>query len=246
MVIVPSLKHNYLSFKRICKQVVFTSFETDSAQFKSSTWNWSFPLVQDDEIIEDAFFIDNEFNFMQQIDAKTSDALKQHFWLEHSSPAAINQMKRLNIQHKFHKVLECFCWSAINSQRLPSPGKSKLPGDSSISKHALLWFHLDTAEFPTSSVHEYRYFTVFVDDFTSFIWVALFRKTSDIEAGLVEFLLDIEKQLQQEILIFKSDKGTDFVNNALLSWMTIKHIQKNSLHVINFIKMGWRKVMSNG
>ena len=66
---------------------------------------------------------------------------------------------------------------------------------------------------PTKSYNDFRYFVIFIDDFSRATWLYLLKSKSEVFLCFQEFVSLIENQFNTKIKIFRSDNGTEFVNN---------------------------------
>jgi transposase InsO family protein len=62
------------------------------------------------------------------------------------------------------------------------------------------------------SFNGYKYFVIFIDDFSRTTWLYLLKNKSEVFSQFVDFCNYVENQFDTKIKIFRSDNGTEFVN----------------------------------
>ena len=70
---------------------------------------------------------------------------------------------------------------------------------------------------PINSYNGFRYFVIFIDDFSKAIWLYLLKSKDEVFNYFQEFLCLIETQFDAKLKIFRSDNGTEFINKKNLS-----------------------------
>jgi histone deacetylase 1/2 len=103
-----------------------------------------------------------------------------------------------------------------------------------VGKHTRLHFqHSDTpAYFPFQLVHSdlwtspvyshsgYKYYVVFIDAYTHYIWTYPVRNKSDVPAVIRTFFAYVHTQFRLPIVAFQSDNGTEYGNIAMRSFFS--------------------------
>jgi Integrase core domain len=64
---------------------------------------------------------------------------------------------------------------------------------------------------PIESFNGYRYFIIFIDDFSKTTWLYLMKNKSKVFSKFQEFYTFVENQFDAKIKIFRSDNGTEFI-----------------------------------
>lgn len=96
------------------------------------------------------------------------------------------------------------------SQRLPFDTNPKR------ALHPLDLVHCDVwGPFPVVSIDNYRYYVIFVDDFSRFTWFYMLKHKSEVSTVLEVFIQFVQTQFSSKIKIFQSDGGTEFVNHKV-------------------------------
>jgi histone deacetylase 1/2 len=84
-------------------------------------------------------------------------------------------------------------------------------------------FQIIQADVWTSPVHScsgFKYYLVFIDDLTHYIWTFPLHCKSDVFACFLSFHAYVTTQFQLPIISFQSDNGKEFDNNALCSHLS--------------------------
>jgi len=76
--------------------------------------------------------------------------------------------------------------------------------------------HSDLKSFPVVSYHKYKYFIVFLDDYTGFAWVTLLRDKGSAITALKQWLALIRNQYNTTIKEWMSDAGGEYKSDAFL------------------------------
>lgn len=80
--------------------------------------------------------------------------------------------------------------------------------------HVLDLIHCDLwGPSPITSVDGYRYYAVFVDDFSRFMWFYPLKTKSGFHVVFKDFLKFVQTQFSSKIKVFQSDGGTEFLNH---------------------------------
>lgn len=84
------------------------------------------------------------------------------------------------------------------------------------SLHVLDLIHCDLwGPSPIVSMDGYRYYVIFVDDFSRFTWFYPLKVKSDFYGVLLAFVNMVQTQFSSKIKMFQSDGGTEFVNERV-------------------------------
>ncbi|GKB88744.1 putative reverse transcriptase domain-containing protein, partial [Tanacetum coccineum] len=79
--------------------------------------------------------------------------------------------------------------------------------------------HLDLwGPYKVTSRDGFRYFLTIVDDFSRVVWVFLLKNKTEVFDNITVFYNIIHTQFNKKIKIFRSDNGTEFVNQKLTSF----------------------------
>ncbi|KAK9159402.1 hypothetical protein Syun_005743 [Stephania yunnanensis] len=64
---------------------------------------------------------------------------------------------------------------------------------------------------PTSTVNGYRYFVLFIDDYSRFTWIYFLKHRSEISQTYIEFANMIKTQFARSIKIFRTDNALELI-----------------------------------
>ena len=91
--------------------------------------------------------------------------------------------------------------------------QTALPFNNSVS-HALSSFDLIHSDVwgpsPISTLGGSRYFVIFVDDFSRYTWIYLFKNRSELYQIYLDFTKMIETQFSKPIKVFRSDNAQEY------------------------------------
>ena len=73
-----------------------------------------------------------------------------------------------------------------------------------------------------NSYNEFKYFVIFIDDFSRTTWLYLLNSKDEVFNCFQEFLCLIENQFDAKLKIFRSDNGTEFVNKNFTTFFKEK------------------------
>jgi Integrase core domain/GAG-pre-integrase domain len=79
---------------------------------------------------------------------------------------------------------------------------------------------------PVSSYNDYRYFMIFIDDYSRTTWLYLMKNKSEVFSHFQTFLNLVETQFNKKIKILRTDNGTEFINQNFSNYLK----QKGILH----------------
>ncbi|GJY95026.1 ribonuclease H-like domain-containing protein [Tanacetum coccineum] len=148
--------------------------------------------------------------------------LSQHDWhcrLSHPADPVLNVLKdSLNIDKKDNIVCCEICQRAKQTrEHFPlSDHKSKSLGD---LVHLDLW-----GPYKVTSSEGFRFFLIVVDDYTRAIWVYLIKSKDEVSHFIIVFYNLIDNQFKRKIKVFRSDNGTEFVNQSVTKLCSDKGI----------------------
>lgn len=119
---------------------------------------------------------------------------------------------RLSVTSLLPKPNICSSCQLSKSKRLPFESNPKR------SLHVLDLIHCDLwGPSPIVSTEGYRYYIIFVDDYSHFTWFYPLKTKSDVSLVLPAFLTFVQTQFSCKVKIFQSDGGTEFVNTRIRS-----------------------------
>lgn len=133
-----------------------------------------------------------------------------HNRLGHSGDTIINSLRR----NKFidcNKACKTFCSSC------PLGKHAKLPFYDSLSYIFLPFdiIHSDLWTSPIASSSGHRYYVLFLDDYSKFLWTFPIAKKSQVKQLFISFHALVKTQFERNIKSFQCDNGTKYINGTL-------------------------------
>nr|GEX61297.1 retrovirus-related Pol polyprotein from transposon TNT 1-94 [Tanacetum cinerariifolium] len=93
------------------------------------------------------------------------------------------------------------------------------------SKRRLQLLHMDLCgPIRVASINGKRYVLVIVDDYSRYTWTHFFRSKDKIPEVLIDFLRLVQRGLQAQVRIIRTDKGTEFLNQTLHAFFATEGI----------------------
>jgi Integrase core domain len=77
---------------------------------------------------------------------------------------------------------------------------------------------------PITSYSNFRYYVIFIDDFSRTTWLYLLTSKDEVFQRFLEFTNFVENQYNTTIKIFRSDNGTKYVNKNFSNYFQQKRI----------------------
>jgi Integrase core domain/GAG-pre-integrase domain len=160
-------------------------------------------------------YVINYPNHALQISNKESSNLL-HWRLGHPSNKVLNNLftfSKLDFDN-------CDVCRFLKQTRLPfslSQTKSEKPFD---------LVHSDVWTAPIDSYNGFKYYVIFIDDFSRTTWLYLLKAKSDVYSCFEEFFNYVINQYNANIKNFRSDNGTEFINKQFSEFFK----QKGILH----------------
>nr|GFB13316.1 retrovirus-related Pol polyprotein from transposon TNT 1-94 [Tanacetum cinerariifolium] len=75
-----------------------------------------------------------------------------------------------------------------------------------------------------ASINGKIYVLVIVDDYSRYIWTHFLRSTDETPEVLIKFLRLVQRGLQAQVRIVRTDKGTEFLNQTLHAYLAVEGI----------------------
>ncbi|PKU82537.1 Retrovirus-related Pol polyprotein from transposon TNT 1-94 [Dendrobium catenatum] len=197
---VPHLTHNLLSVHRLTHDnPCYVLFHANGFLIKDSTTHQT--LLQGSSC-------QGLYPIKLPISSKQLSTTKRSWHLRLGHPSANTQ-----------KLLSTFCSpntfvspcdSCIRAKSHREPFSLSLPKTTKCLElvHTYVW-----GPAPVLSVRKFKYYLVFVDDFTRYCWVYPLKFKSEVLHTFLHFKLLVEKQFQHPIKMLQSDRGGEFVNS---------------------------------
>jgi hypothetical protein len=147
-------------------------------------------------------------------------------WLWHCRLGHIN-MRTLQRLHKGNRILgltdltfakDRVCRACIEGMmnELPHPSKTIIS-----SKRVLELLHMDLFSPPThTSLGGKNYCLVIVDDYSRYAWVYFFKHKHETQQTVQDFTNEVQCEYGENILMIRSDNGTEFKNYTLNDFLS--------------------------
>ena len=126
-----------------------------------------------------------------------------HKRLGHPSDKILNHV----LDFSNSNCINCDICKLAKQTRLPFSLSSSRSEASFDLVHSDVW-----GPTPINSYNGFKYFVIFIDDFSRAIWLYLLKSKDEVFYCFQEFLCLIENQFNSKLKIFRSDNGTEFVN----------------------------------
>ena len=72
---------------------------------------------------------------------------------------------------------------------------------------------------PVSSINEFKYYVLFVDQYTRFTWIYFLKHKSEVFPMFVKFKSMVETQFSSKLEILRSDRGGEYVSKEFESYL---------------------------
>nr|GFC16813.1 retrovirus-related Pol polyprotein from transposon TNT 1-94 [Tanacetum cinerariifolium] len=157
--------------------------------------------------------------------AKSSQAWLWHRRLSHLNFDTINLLSKNDIvvglpKLKFVKDHLCSSCELGKAKRKSFHAKLTLS-----SKRRLQLLHMDLCgPMRVASINGKRYVLVIVDDYSRYTWTHFLRSKDETPAVLIDFLRFVQRGLQAQVRVVRTDKGTKFLNQTLHAYFAAEGI----------------------
>jgi len=84
--------------------------------------------------------------------------------------------------------------------------------------------HTDVWSSPVMSLNGFRYYVIFIDDFSRFSWLYPLHHKSDVFISFVKFKALVETQLSCHLKQLQSDGGGEFLSKQFTSFLELHGI----------------------
>nr|GFB04356.1 hypothetical protein [Tanacetum cinerariifolium] len=93
-------------------------------------------------------------------------------------------------------------------------------------KRRLHLLHMDLCgPMRVASINGKRYVLVIVDDYSRYTWTRFLRSKNETPEVLIDFLRLVQRGLQAQVRVVRTDKGTEFLNQTLHAYFATEGIQ---------------------
>lgn len=145
------------------------------------------------------------------VQASSADQLLWHQRLAHpSSKVLASLFPSFDCKHHLCEV----CVSS-KFTRLPFPISQSRTSNCFELVHSDIW-----GPAPVQSINGYKYFALFIDDFSRVTWLYLMKLKSDLMSVFTDFHSIVENQFSSKIHVLRSDNGSEYMSNAMQNYLS--------------------------
>ncbi|PKU77483.1 Retrovirus-related Pol polyprotein from transposon TNT 1-94 [Dendrobium catenatum] len=220
---VPHLSHNLLSIHKLTNDnSCFVLLDANGFAIKDSRTNklllhgphhhGLYPIKISNPSSSD--------NFNTALLAASTSSATWHQRLGHPSTSTLRLLSPVLSTSISSVSSHCNACSKAKCTRLPFPLSTTSTNQCLELIHNDVW-----GPSPSLSMQSYRFYVVFIDDFSRYSWVYPLHHKSDVFSKFIHFQRMVEKQFQTSIKILRTDGGGEYVNNHFKSHLTHHGIQ---------------------
>nr|GFA28123.1 retrovirus-related Pol polyprotein from transposon TNT 1-94 [Tanacetum cinerariifolium] len=158
--------------------------------------------------------------------ATSSQVWLWHRRLSHLNFDTINLLSKNNIVvglPKLKFVKDHLCSSCELGKAKRKSFHTKLTPS---SKRRLQLLHIDVCgPMRVASINGKRYVLVIVDDYSRYTWTHFLKSKDETTEVLIDFLRLVQRGLQAQVRVVRTDKGTEFLNQTLHAYFATEGIQ---------------------
>nr|GFB29652.1 retrovirus-related Pol polyprotein from transposon TNT 1-94 [Tanacetum cinerariifolium] len=191
---------------------------------KTKTSRWS--NVSNIPLSSNSFASRRDYPIHRRLRATSSQAWLWHRRLSHLNFDTINLLSKNDIVvglPKLKFVKDHLCSSCKLGKAKRKSFHSKLTPSSKMRLHLL---HMDLCgPMRVASMNGKRYVLVIVDDYSRYTWTHFLRSKDETPEVFIEFLRLVQRGLQAQVRVVRTDKGTEFLNQTLHAYFAAEGIQ---------------------
>lgn len=221
VLVVPDLKKNLLSVGKFVSdnQCIF---ELTSAGFVIK--DQSQKMIARGHKKEQLYTLDGGYQEALSAIRGGSPSTVWHQRLGHQNFKILSLLKdKINVTQWVSKLVVCVSCQMGKNCKLPFQSSNKISEFPLDKIHCDLW-----GSAPTTSNQNFRYYALFIDDYSRFSWIYPLKKKSGFLECFLRFQKLVENQLDRKIKIFQCDGGGEFNSNSFLNHL---HTCGIELHV---------------
>nr|GFA15196.1 retrovirus-related Pol polyprotein from transposon TNT 1-94 [Tanacetum cinerariifolium] len=181
--------------------------------------------IFDDEPMNDQIAPILRYGDLVQRAATSSQAWLWHRRLSHLNFDPINLLSKNDIVvglPKLKFVKDHLCSSCELGKAKRNSFYTKLTPS---SKRLLQLLHMDLCgPIWVASINGKRYVLVIIYDYSRYTWTHFLRSKDETPEVLIDFLRLVQRGLQAQVRVVRTDKGTEFLNQTLHAYFTAKGI----------------------
>lgn len=208
---LPHLQTNLISIQKITQKGLSITFTSSECFLSTDTETFLIGKVCD------GLYRLNQQR--QNCAAATDNALCIHDWHARMAHRHLSDVKRMQNMGIKMKVCRCdnTCKPCIKGKmsRIPFPKIAELKTE------RLECIVSDLCgPMQTESIGRSKYFITFTDLFSGYTEVAFLRNKSDASDKIIEFIERVKNSTKQIPVTFRSDRGTEYINSRLQSYLS--------------------------
>ena len=214
---VPKLTFNLASVGQLCDLGLTVIFSSHGCQVQDS---------QTGQVIGTGRKVGRlfELTYLQQspefppISAPVTDTsiYQWHLRLGHASS---DKLRNLVSTGNLNNVSKFSHFDCLNCKLAKQPALS-FPNSTSLCNKPFDLIHSDIwGPAPCTTVNGYRYFVLFIDDYSRFTWIYFLKHRSSLYQIYVDFANMIHTQFSSKIKIFRTDNAMEYKDSQLLSFL---------------------------
>ena len=162
---------------------------------------------------EGLYYFNDQGTQSDSVNNKIIACLSQHDWhcrLGHPAEPVLNILRDTLKFDSKQKPVACEICHRAKQTRKPFPLSDHITSALGDLVHLDLW-----GPYKVPSSEGYKYFLTIVDDYTRAVWVYLIKTKDEVPYYINMFHDFIENQFNKRIKAFRSDNGTEFVNQTV-------------------------------
>lgn len=221
VLVVPDLKKNLLSVGKFASDN-HCSFEFTSSGFIIKDQNQR--MIARGHKKGHLYTLEGDYQEALSAIRGGSPSTVWHQRLGHPNKKILSLLKdKINVTQWVSKPAICVSCQMGKSCKLPFQSSNKISEFPLDKIHCDLW-----GPAPIASNQNFRYYALFIDDFSRFSWIYPLKKKSRFLDCFLRFQRLVENQLDRKIKIFQCDGGGEFSSNVFLTHL---HTCGIELHV---------------
>jgi len=212
---IPHLTLNLISVGQLCEQglnVIFSSFgvqvqdpQTRQILGAGRRVGWLFELQ--------SLHLPSKYVSAATIHSSTH---QWHLRLGHASASKIQPL----ISRGLLGTTKFESFDCLNCKLAKQPALSFTNSDS-ISENPFSLIHSDTwGPSPIPSINGFRYFVLFVDDYSRFTWIYFLKRRSELSQIYITFANMIKTQFSCHIKTLRTDNAMEYKDSSLLQFLS--------------------------
>nr|GEX91967.1 hypothetical protein [Tanacetum cinerariifolium] len=214
---VEGLNHNLFSVGQFCNADLEVAFRKSTCYIRDLKGNDLLTGSRGTDLYSITLYDTNCPNpICLMAKATSSQAWLWHRRLSHLNFDTINLLSKNDIVVGLPKLIffkDHLCSSCELGKAKRKSFHTKLTPS---SKRQLQLLHMDLCgPMRVASINGKRYVLVIVDDYSRYTWTHFLRSKDETHEVLIDFLRLVQRGLQAQVRVIRTDKGTEFLNQTL-------------------------------